>query len=313
MDRAISQILDACKLTHELEASLPHLANQHPSLLKTSCENIVAAFNNAIHEINTQQQQIQAMDFFSPRSIEEHNNPFPLGFDAGCEMPFLGVSGGEAVVDGSSASSAFGRRPGGGSTGQRQSRKRRENRGMTTVRVPAVRTGNMENPPDDGYTWRKYGQKDILGSRFPRSYFRCTHKSFYGCDAKKQVQRLDEDPYTYEVTYCGDHTCHTSTTPLVLPSLLTNNDPQPQTSALMFDAIAQIPQVPPSTSIQLGSTWFDAGRDEAGAGQVVGPSECPVADLADVMFNSGSSGSSMDAIFSLRQQHDQSWPKDNEE
>lgn len=130
MDRAISQILDACKLTQELEASLPHLANQHPSLLKTPCENIVAAFNNAIHELNTQQQQIQAMDFLGPRSIEEHNNPFSIEFDAGSEMAFLGVSGGDyqgtAAVDGSSASSAFGRRPGGGSTGQRQSRKRYE-------------------------------------------------------------------------------------------------------------------------------------------------------------------------------------------
>jgi len=34
--------------------------------------------------------------------------------------------------------------------------------------VPVQRTGNTDLPPDDGYTWRKYGQKDILGSRYPR-------------------------------------------------------------------------------------------------------------------------------------------------
>lgn len=38
------------------------------------------------------------------------------------------------------------------------------------MRVAAPRIGNTEIPPDDGYTWRKYGQKDILGSKFPRYY-----------------------------------------------------------------------------------------------------------------------------------------------
>lgn len=35
-----------------------------------------------------------------------------------------------------------------------------------TVLVAAV--GRMEFPPDDKYSWRKYGQKEILGSKFPR-------------------------------------------------------------------------------------------------------------------------------------------------
>jgi len=26
----------------------------------------------------------------------------------------------------------------------------------------------LEGPLDDGYSWRKYGQKDILGANFPR-------------------------------------------------------------------------------------------------------------------------------------------------
>lgn len=36
------------------------------------------------------------------------------------------------------------------------------------VRVPAPREGNLEIPPEDGFTWRKYGQKEILHSRYPR-------------------------------------------------------------------------------------------------------------------------------------------------
>lgn len=45
---------------------------------------------------------------------------------------------------------------------------RREEADRNTVYVLASQMGNLDMPPEDGYTWRKYGQKDILGSRFPR-------------------------------------------------------------------------------------------------------------------------------------------------
>ncbi|KAI3882579.1 hypothetical protein MKX03_010698 [Papaver bracteatum] len=88
-----------------------------------------------------------------------------------------------------------------------RARKRKDGADKRTVRVAGPIMGNLEIPPDDGFTWRKYGQKEILGSSFPRGYYRCTHKSFYGCEAKKQVQRLDDDPNTFEVTYYGHHSC----------------------------------------------------------------------------------------------------------
>ncbi|KAG6523421.1 hypothetical protein ZIOFF_013278 [Zingiber officinale] len=40
-----------------------------------------------------------------------------------------------------------------------------------------------------------------------RAYFRCAHRASHGCPAKKQVQRSDDDPSVYDVTYHGDHTC----------------------------------------------------------------------------------------------------------
>ncbi|KAM7472288.1 hypothetical protein LguiA_010471 [Lonicera macranthoides] len=64
-----------------------------------------------------------------------------------------------------------------------------------------------EGALDDGYSWRKYGQKDILRTNFPRAYYRCTHRHTQGCLATKQVQKSDEDPSIFEITYRGKHTC----------------------------------------------------------------------------------------------------------
>ncbi|KAA8520936.1 hypothetical protein F0562_011609 [Nyssa sinensis] len=66
----------------------------------------------------------------------------------------------------------------------------------------------LEGTNDDGYSWRKYGQKDILGATYPRSYYRCTYRSLQSCWATKQVQRSDEDPTIFDITYKGKHTCN---------------------------------------------------------------------------------------------------------
>ncbi|XP_060176656.1 WRKY DNA-binding transcription factor 70-like [Lycium barbarum] len=62
---------------------------------------------------------------------------------------------------------------------------------------------------DDGHAWRKYGQKQILNAKYPRNYFRCTHKFDQGCKANKQVQRVQENPPLFRITYYGHHTCKT--------------------------------------------------------------------------------------------------------
>nr|CAD1824104.1 unnamed protein product [Ananas comosus var. bracteatus] len=58
-------------------------------------------------------------------------------------------------------------------------------------------------PPSDPWAWRKYGQKPIKGSPYPRGYYRCS--SSKGCPARKQVERSRVDPTTLVVTYSFDH------------------------------------------------------------------------------------------------------------
>ncbi|XP_058781467.1 probable WRKY transcription factor 41 [Vicia villosa] len=81
----------------------------------------------------------------------------------------------------------------------------------------------VEGPLDDGYSWRKYGQKDILGATHPRGYYRCTHRNIQGCLATKQVQRSDEDPTIFEITYKGNHTCTNGSTSNVTVPIPTMN------------------------------------------------------------------------------------------
>ncbi|CAI0423747.1 unnamed protein product [Linum tenue] len=61
---------------------------------------------------------------------------------------------------------------------------------------------------DDGYAWRKYGQKTILNSDFSRHYYRCTYKLDHNCPATKQVQMIQARPSPlYRTTYSAHHTC----------------------------------------------------------------------------------------------------------
>ncbi|PIN12289.1 hypothetical protein CDL12_15098 [Handroanthus impetiginosus] len=85
--------------------------------------------------------------------------------------------------------------------------RRREAPPVWTNQIRVTSNDKYETALDDGYSWRKYGQKDILGFKYPRSYYRCAYSHGQGCLATKQVQRSNDDPFTFEVTYRGEHTC----------------------------------------------------------------------------------------------------------
>lgn len=91
--------------------------------------------------------------------------------------------------------------------------KRRKNRVKTTIRVPAV-SSKIADIPADEFSWRKYGQKPIKGSPYPRGYYKCS--TVRGCPARKHVERATDDPAMLVVTYEGEH--RHSPVPLGAPS-----------------------------------------------------------------------------------------------
>nr|AKA27917.1 WRKY protein [Salvia miltiorrhiza] len=84
-----------------------------------------------------------------------------------------------------------------------------ENDGVSTVGSRAVReprvvvqTTSDIDILDDGYRWRKYGQKVVKGNPNPRSYYKCTTA---GCPVRKHVERASHDPRSVITTYEGKH------------------------------------------------------------------------------------------------------------
>ncbi|XP_042034161.1 WRKY transcription factor WRKY51-like isoform X1 [Salvia splendens] len=81
-------------------------------------------------------------------------------------------------------------------------KKSRKTKVKREIRVPAV-SSKVADIPADEYSWRKYGQKPIKGSIFPRGYYRCS--TVRGCPARKHVERATDDPTMLMVTYEGEH------------------------------------------------------------------------------------------------------------
>ncbi|KAK9124761.1 hypothetical protein Sjap_014363 [Stephania japonica] len=109
--------------------------------------------------------------------------------------------------------------PAGGKKKNLASKDRRG--GYKRRKVAHTRTKLTATQVDDGFAWRKYGQKEILNAKHPRNYFRCTHKHDQGCQAIKQVQITEDDPPMYRTIYMGHHTCRDT---LRAPQLVSESD-----------------------------------------------------------------------------------------
>ncbi|KAM7495792.1 hypothetical protein LguiA_020206 [Lonicera macranthoides] len=93
---------------------------------------------------------------------------------------------------------------------------------VVSVKIEENHEGKQrsEGPPSDCWSWRKYGQKPIKGSPYPRGYYRCSTSK--GCSAKKQVERCRTDSSMLIITYTFNHN-HPD------PAPPTINQPQDQT------------------------------------------------------------------------------------
>ncbi|CAN6301006.1 unnamed protein product [Urochloa humidicola] len=133
-------------------------------------------------------------------------------------MSALDVSGAAAAVGGQLSPAA-----GSGSGGAARVQQSASSSGNTKKKRSFSRSQRPTETKitatlEDGHVWRKYGQKEIQNSPHPRSYYRCTHKSDQGCNAKRQVQACEADASKFVVSYYGVHTCRDpSTIPLAVP------------------------------------------------------------------------------------------------
>ncbi|CAN6178017.1 unnamed protein product [Urochloa humidicola] len=109
-------------------------------------------------------------------------------------------------------------------------------------------------PPQDEWAWRKYGQKTIRGSKYLRSYYRCS--SDKNCKARKYVDRSTTNSRYFIVSYDGVH-AHalppfrkiTPVPQVPAPQPLSTAPSSPST----FPAVGETQQAPPAPTPHVSS------------------------------------------------------------
>lgn len=138
----------------------------------------------------------------------EHNYPLDAGDAAADAVKQPGSSAAEEEdegdVDEAAASADHQKCRGNGLKKKQKKKEEEEKKGARRARGSrlAFATKSEVDHLDDGYRWRKYGQKAVKNSSYPRSYYRCTAAR---CGVKKQVERSQQDPATVITTYEGQH------------------------------------------------------------------------------------------------------------
>lgn len=126
---------------------------------------------------------------------------------------------------------------------------------------------------EDGYNWRKYGQKQVKGSENPRSYYKCTYPN---CPTKKKVERSLDGQIT-EIVYKGSHnhpkpqstrrssssssSAAASNHAIIAPNLPSN---EMQDQSLVTHGSGQLDvATPENSSISIGDDDFDSQKSKS--------------------------------------------------
>lgn len=114
---------------------------------------------------------------------------------------------------------------------------------------------------DDGYNWRKYGQKQVKGSENPRSYYKCTYPN---CPTKKKVEKSLDGQVT-EIVYKGTHNhpkpqvTKRNSSSLAIP-------PSNHVSAEIPDGQMDSVATPDNSSISMGDDDFEQSSHKSKSG-----------------------------------------------
>ncbi|KAH7651442.1 WRKY domain-containing protein [Dioscorea alata] len=184
---------------------------------------------------------------------------------------------------------------------------------------PRNKAGGEAAPPTDSWAWRKYGQKPIKGSPYPRGYYRCS--SSKGCPARKQVERSRVDPTMLVVTYSSDHNhpwplpknqhagaaVTSRASPKSKAAAVEEADPgpiQPDPEERFTDLIAD----DMLGGVEFGGVWFsDVGSPS--------PSASPTEGSDDTMLYGSIAGCSAGILFldDSEEKVEREWEKEEEE
>lgn len=189
MEEVINSIHYACELAQNLESDLPNLTNQ-PATLSLSIDEIVKTLNSAKERliIFTQHDQTKisassslAQMMMMPNEMHQPQmdatpmqewlrSSYTQTMDQLLQMQQLQAARSTAPHDVHALleTKVMGRVEEMEASPSRPRRSRKVDLEKGKTMVPAPQFGNTEMPPEDGFTWRKYGQKEILGSKYPR-------------------------------------------------------------------------------------------------------------------------------------------------
>ncbi|CAH8307008.1 unnamed protein product [Eruca vesicaria subsp. sativa] len=187
------KVMDQLVQGHEMTTKVQQLLSQHGSASLSPAKDLVEKILGFINDT------ISTLDSFEPSSPSALVTTIEGSQNASCDN------------DGKLEDSGDSQKRLGPVKGKRGCYKRKKKSETWTVESTIL---------EDTFSWRKYGQKQILNAKFPRSYFRCTHKYTQGCKATKQVQKLESEPRLFSITYIGNHTCNTNeVTPIIKPCI----------------------------------------------------------------------------------------------